>query len=644
MRPKATGFQFYIDEDTMQGDGQQGNPIRANIVNPPTPTNPTVAPGIPASPGTLLSDPGTNTLYMKSAGLPTAWIALAGATPPTTTQELQVTPSQASPFFPGTNMTPGYIADWTQPGLQDHTNLAWAGADNEGTVLTGIDSTGIGEGAIRMFVNSSVSGNDVGTVVLLDETDPHVTAGPFASLAANRICTPQRTPYKVANQEVVMLQLRRDSADNVRWFVIAGQTRQTTVTAQLFGFYPHLQVGTPGVPIVGLQSDWAPVGVPYLGNASQLTVDGGDCTDPEHFTFWNIFTDNAGASIGGIAPTPTDAGWGVLRFIYNSGPGVLTLKNLDGGSLPANQLVLPYGRDYVLQPLSGAWLMLPYLDEGLGTNPQWRLMGVSNDTFPSLNTTGRTTTQSLTTMPELSPAALASVPAVTSDFNPGGDDAVINVATNANGSILDGIVPAQPLVGNEIRILRNTGSGPLVILDELSSASAAGNRFTLPGAFVGGASKPIVVAPFSELLIQYRPAFGRWCIAGNGQNRALDATPLSVTPAVMFAGNVNDWAPVDAVTALAGRYASFWRVQGAVGTNLTGIDAAPAGLAPFTHGDRVTLLNLGGGLTIKHSDAGSAAANQIYCPGGADVVLAAYGAVELLRDQLSNAWFLVRAN
>lgn len=55
MRPRVTGFQFYIDEETLTGDGQMGNPIR--VVSLAAPQNPSTPPGVSdAPPGQVFID------------------------------------------------------------------------------------------------------------------------------------------------------------------------------------------------------------------------------------------------------------------------------------------------------------------------------------------------------------------------------------------------------------------------------------------------------------------------------------------------------------------------------------------------------------------------------------------------------------
>ena len=555
-------------------------------------------------------------------------------------ENLLLSPSQAEPYGPGVNMPAGYNHNWTQPGLTNHTNLEWRGADNLSTVLTGIDATDIAEGAVRIFNNATNSPGDAGSVVLVDEGDPRAAG----SLAPNRICTPNQMDHKVGKQESCVLQRRRNNNGDLRWVVLAGTARKMWLWVQSLGLYPHLQVGTPAAPVVGAANDWNPAGVPFLGSPENLTVDGGDASNSRTFTAWNVFVDAAGLSVTGFFGSALNGemtDWGPLRLVFNSGPGTITFRHLNAGSAVENRLVLPNARDYILPSQCGAWFWRPYLDEGLGITVQWRMLGVSNEVFPSVNTIGRTTTQTLTLAPPLTPVALGA--GITSDYNPG-FNAVIELLTTAPCSRLDGLVPdpSQGLIGNEIRVLRNRGVFPLVLIDQLSSASAVGSRFQLAQAGVAGITLPSVrvVAPGEQVILMYQLALNVWFVLDNAQMEMTLNSGNSILPAVLAAGNVNDYNPTDAGTGMQGRFSRWWIVQGQVGTNLTGIEASPAGLPPFRHGDRVLVTNVGSGLTIVHASAASAPGNRIFCPGGAGVVLSQFGTAEFIYDRGAQ-WYVL---
>jgi hypothetical protein len=115
---------------------------------------------------------------------------------------------------------------------------------------------------------------------------------------------------------------------------------------------------------------------------------------------------------------------------------------------------------------------------------------------------------------------------------------------------------------------------------------------------------------------------------------------VSIVPTTLAAANVNDYEPTDATTAFPGRHAYWWKIAGQVGTNITGIKAAPSGQPAYQDGDVVLLTNIGSGLTIKHASASSASGNRIFCPANADVVLATNGTAELMYYGGGGNWLL----
>jgi hypothetical protein len=602
---RITYPDVFIDADTIQGDGTIGNPLHAT--------------------GTT----GGDTVDA---------------------QQLVITPTEPEPYGPGANMPPGIIDNWTQPGLADHTNLEWRGADNQATVLLSIDSTGIAEGAIRIFNNATLSPADAGSVILVDESDPRVIAAGAAAPDADRICTPTLQEHKVNPQGTCVLQRRRRADGAIRWVVLNGASKQLWMYLQGLALYPHLQVGTPGVPIVGAQQDWNPVGVPIGGNPDNLTVDGGNAADARMFTFWNVWTDAAGASVGGFLGTavnsaPTD--WGPVRFVYNSGPGDLTFVDHDAGSNAENQLALPYARNYVLPVNQGAWFIRPFLDEGMGVTVGWRMMGVSNEQFPSLNTLGRTTTVQLQLGAE---DTINLAAGLNTDISPG-TDAVIRMVGAAPCSLVESMEPSRATADapNEIRFIKNCGAVPIVLVPALSASGGADPDwlFQTPALVsVANSSPPVIIMPNQEVALQFGSNLdgGGWKVLGAVSILPTNNAGESISPAAFGAGAVNDYAPVDAVTGLQGRFAPVWRVQGAVGTQLTGIDATPAGLPPFVHNDRILLINYAAAFLLMSGSVLSAPGNRMVCPAGGantpDYTLLTNGSVWLVYDGFNLTWVI----
>ena len=248
----------------------------------------------------------------------------------------------------------------------------------------------------------------------------------------------------------------------------------------------------------------------------------------------------------------------------------------------------------------------------------------------------RTTTTAMTVNPAVSPAALPSVPAVTHDWNPGSCDAVIRVLTDPNGSIIGGLKPCGSGPGSvgEVRIIRNIGgtdtegSGELVLLQD-----DVGSAFPF---HLAGRNTSYVVPSLGSIILQWDNT-DKWFVVGMiGASTPMN--PRSITPAVMAATNVNDYAPTDAVTGLAGQYVDWWHLQGQVGTVLTGIDATA--VAGSNYGKRVLLTNYGSGFIIRDSDTHSAVGNRIRTPGASDFVLTNLGSVWLVYDAGNGVWFV----
>ena len=397
----------------------------------------------------------------------------------------------------------------------------------------------------------------------------------------------------------------------------------------------HIVVLMKAVPLVGTVDNWDPVGESPYG--IQRGIAGSDCLFKDH-TLIRCIIDVAGLTVTGLATSGDENArdWGPLKVFLNLGPGTMTFANLNAGSVIQNRLQCPNGRDFILPPGSAVWFVHPYFFEPAGGTPQWWCLGASNEVFPSVSTPTRVTAKQITLTPADAPAMLPAVPAVTSDYAPG-SAAIWEILTHPNGSIVDGFVPVQPLVPGEIHVVRNVGSGPLIIPHETASASAINNRFVMPG------QAPAIIPQQGCEIIEYL-SVGKWGMVDRGNVEMTFSTPGFIVPAVFPAANVNDYDPSDAVTGLSGRYAYQWRVQGAVGTNLTGISAAPVGAQAWMQNDRILLTNLAAGMTIKHASGLSAAGNRIHCPGGADVVLAQFGNVEVIRDQTNAVWYLLRAN
>jgi hypothetical protein len=526
------------------------------------------------------------------------------------------------------NMPTNVINNYDDASIPTADVLIWKGADNEGTILTGMESYGLTAGKLRYFFNPSISEQDVGTVTLKHE---HAGSDP-----ENRFACPGEVDYQVDIHAVtIMMRGYKGGVDPLtcgdpRW-VIVGTSKFKKVLTQALHLFPNLQVGTPAAPLSGSLDNYNPTGPSVF---SGFGIAGSDLVGKNH-TLWRMFVDAAGATLTGLDGAATNnetEDFGRVHVMYNHGPGVLTVAHRSGSSDVENQIWCPNQRDLKIPADGTVWLIKPYMaspDPGL--TAQWRVIGTSfsNEVFPSVTTEGAVTTKQLILTPAVSPAALAKFTSPTSNLNPG-TNTVIRITPHADGSLLDGIVPS--VAGGDTRIVLNVGTGPLILLDEANSASSAGNRFMFPGA------KPVVVPARFGITLRYDSTSGGWLLAS--APLPLESLPISISVATLAATTVNNLAPVDATTGLPGRYAYWWKVSGQVGTIITGIESTPAGLPAYGDGDRILLTNGGSGLTISHAHASSSVGNKIYCPGGTNVVLAQYGSAELIKHAGAGAWML----
>ena len=112
----------------------------------------------------------------------------------------------------------------------------------------------------------------------------------------------------------------------------------------------------------------------------------------------------------------------------------------------------------------------------------------------------------------------------------------------------------------------------------------------------------------------------------------------SVTPAQITA-NENDYVAGTAVSYM-------WRLSSDAARDITGI-AAPGftGSTALAMGDARLLVNVGANnITLKHESASSTAANRLLCSTGADIVLSANQAAELIYDGTSARWRVFKRN
>jgi hypothetical protein len=188
-------------------------------------------------------------------------------------------------------------------------------------------------------------------------------------------------------------------------------------------------------------------------------------------------------------------------------------------------------------------------------------------------------------------------------------------------------------------VVQNIGANPIVLTDQ-DAASSASNRFAcdqqiqvtlnqLQSAFCwyDGTSSRWRAVKLSSLVLEVASnANGALPIfTTNGVYPYIQAGPPVATPAQITA-NQNDYLP--SATSPGG----FWRLASDAARDITGIVSVAV-----PHSLRIW--NVGGfNITLKHQNAGSAAANRFLCTGAADVVLAPDECADLAYDPTTQRW------
>lgn len=271
-----------------------------------------------------------------------------------------------------------------------------------------------------------------------------------------------------------------------------------------------------------------------------------------------------------------------------------------------------------------------------------QLFARSSDTLIHQITPSQAAGNPLVINPPVNPAALPSVPAITADYDPASVETVVRVTPHVNGSIIGGLVPGIVSAGGtpaqahgEIRILRNVGPGAsihdanLVILQD-----NVGSAFP----FHLSSRRPSLTLPIlGTLMVQYDNPQEKWFVIGSNTEQSA-AYPRRCLPAVLAAGNNNDYDPVDATTGMPWWALNHLLLQGGAASVLTGlVPFQPSGSAG---GQRFLISNYGAAFSITHQDVASAGANQFICPGGVAFVLRQFASVFINRDEGNAKWLL----
>lgn len=584
-------------------------------------------------------------------------------------QEVTIAPVQE--WTGGASNLPNLeINNWVPAGIQTKSFIVTRGADNEGTRITGIDSTNIADGAVRFLVNLPTGASpptDSGTLTFVHESS--------LSTAANRIQTPAGVDCTFPMYSVIGLVyggLDGTAAGGVkRWRLISncGWTGGSGTTAtQMLRFYPHCSVGNP-TPISGTFHDYRPTCLNLAFNAGYWIA--GALTDSADYSVLSLYVDSSGATLTGLYTTANQVdpkAHGAVKIVRNLGPGTLTLKHLDPGSSVNLRFNLPQERDLILKKNESVILFTP-LNNAIDLGAQWYPLsvGASNEQFPSATVAGATELQAALELSGITtPSALAS--GTTHNYNPGSRNAVWRLTAHASNSTLTGIV-APALGDHEVHLVENVGTGNLIFTHGDAGSSTA-NQFQLPRSLtltlpVGGgalirydqtAEKWFVIANtrvandvtytalLTNSLLRFADANGTVTTAAvtdNGSTIDIGAsrsvtisgnTSMSsgnsfsggvisaqapswadrLVPTALTSGsNNNDWNPTDLHT----------RVHIALQTS-TGSLATLTGMASGGSGELKTLCNFGTGpVKITHNDSNSGAANRFTLSEGRDLTL-----------------------
>jgi hypothetical protein len=361
------------------------------------------------------------------------------------------------PFGGGVNMPEGVVNNYTDPSIASKSFLIWKGADNQGTILTGIDSTGVSPGDVKFFLNLSESGIDAGNVVIR-----HQDTG---SSATNRIVTPDTHEYMCPCFGLTILIYGSD----LRWHIATESGWAKKVVTQALHFYPNMQVGTNASPISGTLNDWDPTGEALF--AGTLGIAGSNCLFRDH-TLIRVLTAVAGATITGLHTggdgTPQD--FGPVKVFLNQGPGFVTFKHLSGSSAVENRLNCPNSRDLIVPPGGSAIFQHPYDFAPAGATPQWWCLAPTQSEGDPLRAIEPTVPLSAGNIDSWNPADASS--GLSFQFAQW-----IRVAGNGGGTTLRSMVAPNQGHGTQFT-LTNYGTGITV----KHNAGVAGTNFYCPGA------------------------------------------------------------------------------------------------------------------------------------------------------------------
>jgi hypothetical protein len=495
------------------------------------------------------------------------------------------------------------------------------GGDDSATRIAGIIATGYADGQSLFIVNGSSGLGDAQSLILLHEST--------AAAAANRITTPDRRSFKVGSNSVVLLMRAplldgsgNPTADS-RWYV-HGQCDFESVKTQDLQFYPPFTTGG-AVGLSGTKNNWNPTGDAY--GAYTYGLDGSDAIFKNH-SLIRVGVDAAGMTItgmySGIAESGTDLDKGTLKVVINFGPGPITFKHRSASSDATNQIQCPYDDDFVLTVGESAiFVHDTYWQVVSGPTSRLSPRRITvNPTDAAQDAVAITAVANQVNMLNATNSATGQTPAGNnargfySQFNGSYD-------CTANNIVAYGILA-------QVTATRSAGANGLTNVAVYGNAS--GGQSNYAGLFDGNVR---VVGDF--VTTGTAEIVGATILYGNVTTNSTSGSTLckrsvradnEVVPAQITASQ-NDYSP----TGMAD--AAVLLINSAAAWNITG-------LATPTTGRLLWVYNTGAfNITLKHEDAGSAAANRFRGRGAADVVLTPSTGVQLYYSPSLTRWVVM---
>ncbi|HEY3807789.1 MAG TPA: hypothetical protein VGL61_34630 [Kofleriaceae bacterium] len=253
------------------------------------------------------------------------------------------------------------VNDWSPACLSTGSMVQVQAGDNQGTLITGIDATGMSVGDERTICNANGTA-DAGVIAWSVED--------ASSLPNNRIwlAHDHKTTFEDRIYQgtgdcltFVYTQPNQSNPATYRWLVRDGRVRQNRLTVQNLELFPWIVAAG----VTGTNDDWAPVDTEIYPQA------GGTGSAIDYTMILASTADVEGATLTGLASAGSGnlnsgKGEGATKCIYNDGPGVIRLTSEDSASHSYNRFLLPDDVAITIQVHStrcfwsegGAWTLL----------------------------------------------------------------------------------------------------------------------------------------------------------------------------------------------------------------------------------------------------------------------------------------------